>query len=206
MDNNDITSKPAPATVPDKHPGGAPTAYDPGMITIINNAEFPGGATMSDFGKLLNVDVRSIYRWSEAHPEFCQAIAQARDRADHIIEGSLFARAQGYEHPEDKIFLGKDGSPVIVPTIKHYPPDTAAAQFWLTNRQRGKWAVRQEVEQHVTHSLEGLSEADIDAELAAIRARLDNIIDITPEPQSISLLSSNTGVKQDDTNTIDNDK
>jgi hypothetical protein len=56
-------------------------------------------------------------------------------------------------------------------------------------------------------ALATMSEEDIDAELAAIRQRLDNIIDITPcETQSISMLSSNTGVKQDDTNTIDNDK
>jgi len=185
MKNNDITSKPAPATVPDKHPGGRPTIYDPAMITIIEAADFPGGATMSDFAQLLQVDIKTLYRWIETYPEFCQSLAQARDRADHIIEGSLFARAQGYEHPEDKIFLGKDGKPVVVPTIKHYPPDTAAAQFWLTNRQRGKWAVRQEVEQHTTVSLEGMSEQDIDAELAKIRARLDNIIDITPEPPQI---------------------
>ena len=39
----------------------------------------------------------------------------------------------GYEHPEDKIFL-HEGKPVIVPTVKHYPPDTTACIFWMKTR------------------------------------------------------------------------
>ncbi len=30
----------------------------------------------------------------------------------------------------------------MVPTIKHYPPDTTACIFWLKNRQRDKWRDR----------------------------------------------------------------
>jgi len=35
---------------------------------------------------------------------------------------------------------------LIVPTVKHYPPDTTAAIFWLKNRQPAKWREKQEVE------------------------------------------------------------
>jgi hypothetical protein len=31
------------------------------------------------------------------------------------------------------------GEIVMTPTVKRYPPDTAAAIFWLKNRQRAKW-------------------------------------------------------------------
>lgn len=33
----------------------------------------------------------------------------------------------------------------IVPTIKHYPPDTVAGIFWLKNRQPDKWREKQEI-------------------------------------------------------------
>lgn len=46
---------------------------------------------------------------------------------------------------EDKIFQFQ-GEPIVVPTIKHYPPDTTAAIFWLKNRQPHLWRDKQEVE------------------------------------------------------------
>jgi hypothetical protein len=36
---------------------------------------------------------------------------------------------------------------MIVPTTKHYPPDTAAAIIWLKNRQPERW--RDKIEQEV---------------------------------------------------------
>ena len=35
---------------------------------------------------------------------------------------------------------------MIVPTTKHYPPDTTAAIFWLKNRQKSKWRDKQDHE------------------------------------------------------------
>ncbi len=39
-----------------------------------------------------------------------------------------------------------EGKPVIVPTVKHYPPDTTACIFWLKNRQRDRWRDKQDHE------------------------------------------------------------
>jgi hypothetical protein len=44
----------------------------------------------------------------------------------------------GYSAPEDKIF-NNDGKPLIVPTVKNYPPDTTAVIFWLKNRRPDEW-------------------------------------------------------------------
>lgn len=140
---------------------------------------------MSDFAQLLEVDIKTLYRWIESEPEFCQALARARDRADAVIEGSLFARARGYEHPEDKIFLGRDGNPVIVPTIKHYPPDTPAAQFWLTNRQRDRWANRTETEITGNVTLTAIPTDQLISELSDLRRRNEEVIDVTPETKQI---------------------
>ncbi len=72
-------------------------------------------------------------RWKVSHPDFCKSIKAGKEVADAEVSRALKHRAVGYSHPEDKIFM-HNGEPVVVPTIKHYPPDTAAAFIWLKNR------------------------------------------------------------------------
>lgn len=91
--------------------------------------------------------------------------------ADAAVASKLFHRATGYEHPEDDI-RAVNGEIVITPTIKHYPPDTTAAIFWLKNRQPAKWRDKQEVDH--TSSDGSMSPQDAGAAvLAALRAKHD---------------------------------
>ena len=90
---------------------------------------------MCDF---FGVDESTWTRWKEKHPEFYTSLKDWKVEADARVERSLYERACGYSHPEDKIF-NADGAPLIVPTIKHYPPDTVACIFWLKNRKPGEW-------------------------------------------------------------------
>lgn len=46
--------------------------------------------------------------------------------------------AHGYSHQEDKVFC-QNGEVTVVPTTKHYPPNTTAAMFWLQNRKPQEW-------------------------------------------------------------------
>lgn len=78
--------------------------------------------------------------------------------ADAVIAQKLFHRAKGYEHPEDKIF-NDSGKPLVVPTVKHYPPDTTAAIFWLKNRQPKKWRDKQEIDQNVNANVNMMYES-----------------------------------------------
>lgn len=102
------------------------------------------GATDDDLAEFFEVDVRTIQRWRNTHDEFCRAIKEAKAHADAQVERALFLRAIGYSHPDDKIF-NNDGEPMIVPTTKHYPPDTAAAFIWLKNRRPDQWRDKSEV-------------------------------------------------------------
>ena len=74
--------------------------------------------------------------------------------ADHRVERSLYERACGYSHTEDKIFI-HEGKPIIVPTVRHYPPDPTSMIFWIKNRQPEQW--RDKVE-HGGASIESLAE------------------------------------------------
>lgn len=103
------------------------------------------GATDSEIGDFFNVDERTINNWKVEFPEFFQSIKKGKEYADANVANKLYNRALGYEHKEDKIF-NDQGVPLIVPTVKHYPPDTTAAIFWLKNRQPAKWREKQEVE------------------------------------------------------------
>lgn len=103
------------------------------------------GATDIDLAGFFDTTEATVNAWKHAHPQFLESITRGKDQADAEVAAKLFSRATGYEHPEDDI-RSLDGRIVITPTIKHYPPDTPAAIFWLKNRQRAKWRDKIETE------------------------------------------------------------
>ena len=127
-----------------KRPRGRPTRY---------KAEYTEqafklcllGATDANLADFFEVSEKTINTWKDAHPEFLQSLKAGKDEADANVGERLYQRAMGYEHPENKIFM-HEGKPVVVPTVKHYPPDTTACIFWLKNRQRDRWRDKQDHE------------------------------------------------------------
>lgn len=103
------------------------------------------GATDADLAFNFDVSEQTINNWKKQHPEFLLALKRGKEIADTKVADSLFQRAVGYSHDEDKIFQ-YEGKPVIVPTKKHYPPDTTAAIFWLKNRKPESWRDKQEID------------------------------------------------------------
>jgi hypothetical protein len=106
------------------------------------------GSTDKDLADFFEVEEQTVNNWKIDHPEFFESIKDGKERADSNIAKSLYQKALGYSHPEDKIFIC-DGDPVIVPTIKHYPPDTMAASLWLRNRKSSKWKDKTETDVNV---------------------------------------------------------
>lgn len=103
------------------------------------------GVTDAELANFFGIDVRSIYRWKNDHPDFCQALKAGKDVADDRVERSLYHRAVGYEHP-DVHASSYQGSVTLTPIIKHYPPDTVAGIFWLKNRRRDAWRDKVDME------------------------------------------------------------
>lgn len=110
------------------------------------------GWTDEQMAAFFKVDRATWYRWKASDQEFCDALKDWKKEADEKVERSLYERAMGYSHPEDKIF-NDQGKPLIVPTVKHYAPDTTAAIFWLKNRQPEQWRDKREHE----HTGDGLT-------------------------------------------------
>lgn len=103
------------------------------------------GATDKDMADFFEVTESTLNLWKKNHKEFSESLKSGKILADSVIASKLYHRAKGYDHPEDKIF-NDNGSPLVVPTTKHYPPDTTAAIFWLKNRQPRQWRDKQELE------------------------------------------------------------
>lgn len=111
------------------------------------------GASDADLANFFEVAEDTIYEWKKLYDKFSESIKDGKERADSNVARSLYQKALGYSHPEDKIFI-YEGDPVVVPTVKHYPPDTMAASLWLRNRKPTHW--RDKTEQDINLGGEGL--------------------------------------------------
>lgn len=110
------------------------------------------GATVEELADLLCVNKDTVYRWAKEYPKFALALRGGRAFADANVASSLYKKSMGYSHEEEEIKV-IDNKVVRVPTVKHYPPDTQAAIFWLVNRQPGLWKMRVETKEQPTIAL-----------------------------------------------------
>lgn len=102
------------------------------------------GWTNAEMAEFFEVDQATWYRWQADREDFCEALKEWKVEADSRVERSLYERACGYSHPEDKVFCS-DGEVTVVPTVKHYPPDPTAMIFWLKNRKGAEWNDKTEI-------------------------------------------------------------
>ncbi len=103
------------------------------------------GATDKDLADFFGVCEKTINNWKEQHPDFLQSIKEGKEIADATVADSLFKRSTGYSH--DAIhFSQSDGFVTETPYIKHYPPDSVAAMFWLKNRRPKDWMDRKQMD------------------------------------------------------------
>jgi hypothetical protein len=99
------------------------------------------GATLPELAAFFEVNTDTISEWKSVHVAFSDAIKEGKEQADANVAARLYNRALGYEH-EDVDIRVLNGEIVQTKVQKYYPPDTAAAIFWLKNRQRAKWRDR----------------------------------------------------------------
>lgn len=129
---------------PSKHAGGRPTKFDSGMIEQVEKLCMLG-ATDKEIADFFDISESTLNEWKHTFPEFSESIKNGKIKADLNVADSLYKRAMGYEHDEDVIFNDK-GTPLVVATRKHYPPDTTAMIFWLKNRRSQNWRDKQDLD------------------------------------------------------------
>jgi hypothetical protein len=146
-------------------PAGRPSSYDPKFVPIATKlCEL--GATDADLANAFECAVSTIALWKVKHKEFSDATKLPKAAADDRVEQSLYKRAMGYEADETDIRV-VNGVIVTTQVRKIYPPDTAAAIFWLKNRRKGEW--RDRVESEVHHTFENIPDSELEARIAALQ-------------------------------------
>lgn len=130
------------------------------------------GYTNQQVADFVGVHVRTIENWQAKHQEFMWALKDAKQIADDLVEASLFARAVGYSHEEEKVFCDK-GDIITYKTIKQYPPDIGAMTLWLKNRRPEEWREKSEID--INHNdLTKKSKAELEQELQALEDELND--------------------------------
>lgn len=104
------------------------------------------GMTNEEIAEMMCIDVSTLYDWKVKHKDFSEALQGGGAFADAEVAMSLYKRAKGYSHPEEKVFCFQ-GEIISHDTVKHYPPDTSAAVHWLSLRQGKKWKNTDQAEQ-----------------------------------------------------------
>ena len=158
-----------------KHKGGRPS-----KISSINLEQVEKlilkGFTDKEIADFFDVNEDTYHNWKKKYPKFAESLKDWKKQADSVVERSLYERAKGYQHAEDKIFC-EDGKVTIVPTIKHYPPDATSMIFWLKNRQPDKWKDRVEtlhdMSENLVEKLKGVSKCELIQRINAIISGTD---------------------------------
>lgn len=130
------------------------------------------GFTDKEMSEFLGVTEQTFNNWKKAHSNFFESLKDWKLEADNRVERSLYERATGYRHPEDKIFKPAGEEPTIVKTEKHYPPDTTACIYWLNNRKPDEYKNRFEYKGDVNQKNTDLSESALDAKIAELSEKM----------------------------------
>jgi len=118
-------------------PAGRPTAYKPEYAEQAKKL-CALGATDAEMANFFSLAISTINLWKIKHPEFSESLNLGKEVADKRVVEALYQRAMGFSH-EDTDIRVVDGAIMETPMIKHYPPDTTAAIFWLKNRRPDQW-------------------------------------------------------------------
>ena len=126
-----------------KNKGGRPSKLN--TISLKDVEVLAGyGLTDKQIADVLNICKATLNNYKQ-NPKFLDSLKRGKAKADNYVIGSLFHRAIGYSHPEVQLFCYR-GKVIQTKIMKHYPPDTIAAIFWLKNRKPDQWRDKQEVE------------------------------------------------------------
>lgn len=99
------------------------------------------GLTDRELAAAFGITLETYYVWKQTYPAFSERIESGRTLADANVAQKMYKRATGMTVYEDRIAKNSKGGEEVVRTAKEIPPDTRAAIWWLSVRQRDRgWA------------------------------------------------------------------
>ena len=126
---------------------GPVSKYDPENFPREAKFLAARGATQAEIAECFGISYRQFKVWLTQYPELYQAVQEGNDAFTPRVERALAERAIGYDYTwEEEEINPVTGQPRTVIKRKHFPPDTKAGIFWLTNRMPDKWRRVQKVD------------------------------------------------------------
>ena len=99
------------------------------------------GLTDRELAAEFGVSRSTIFRWRSAYPEFAEATALGKAKANERVERALYERAIGYEEEAVRVFLpGAGAAPEIIRYAREVRADIRAGLQWLRVRDPKVWA------------------------------------------------------------------
>ena len=138
----------------EKDLGGRPTKYDADFHPkqVLKYALL--GLTDKQIAGVFEISESTLNLWKNEYPEFSESIRAGKTDADANVASTLYKRSLGHTQKKQfafkvKAYDEKDRlieKVEIVEVEEYYPPSDSAINLWLTNRQRGNWGNKSEVE------------------------------------------------------------
>jgi len=100
------------------------------------------GLTEEQIAKNLGISKSTLNFYKTEHPDFLDSIKRGREPFIAEVENALVNRALGMEHKESKTYIRDEGGKVTrykEETMKYYPPDVAACNIILKNKDKKNW-------------------------------------------------------------------
>lgn len=100
---------------------------------------------VTDACKITEIGRTTHYNWMADDEDYRKAVDSIMEISLDFVESKLFETIRGVELPEDKIFC-YEGVPVVVPTIKRYPPSDANIRWYLDRKGKKRGYIEKEAE------------------------------------------------------------
>ena len=112
------------------------------------------GLTDKQIAGVFEISESTLNLWKNEYPEFSESLRAGKTDADANVASTLYKRSLGHTQKKQfafkvKAYDEKDRlieKVEIVEVEEYYPPSDSAINLWLTNRQRGNWGNKSEVE------------------------------------------------------------
>lgn len=132
-------------STPEKRPVGRPTKLNEEITTeIMECARL--GMTDKEICAITKVPESTLNLWKTNNASFYGALKRNKYLADRNVEDSLYMNALG--HTKTVVEEAQyEGEAIPLRKERYIPPNTAAAIFWLKNRQPDRWRDKVEIEQ-----------------------------------------------------------
>ncbi len=102
------------------------------------------GRTDVQLAEFFCISVSTLNLWKRIYPVFAEAIQDVKINADAEVAYGSYNRAVGMTLPAVHV-SSYQGKITTISYTKHIPPDFNAAKYWLQNRQKKHWGVKEKI-------------------------------------------------------------